>query len=300
MKTATTAILPIVPFDFESHEVRVITIDSNPWFCLRDMCDVLELDKNRPVSRFRFNNEGVAQYATPSAGGTQSMFYINEGNVFRLIARSKKPQAILFERWIFDEVLPAIRKHGRYEDANNKMATLIDQTIGTDGFHILQDLIIKKTKVLPIGVQRQAKSKLWSVLHTRFNVPRADLIPADDMDSACNFVAAYALEGEYLAGIQGDDHITINLPKAPGDEFDKLPVVRMYGYDVGCCSKLSEMLCLLRNAAKNDQYVRVMDIGAAELEVSGLRHHLEMTSSALQDIGRQTSNALNFTLRRMF
>lgn len=199
MKTATTATLPIVPFDFESHEVRVITIDSNPWFCLRDMCDVLELDKNRPVSRFRFNNEGVAQYATPSAGGAQSMFYINEGNVFRLIARSKKPQAIQFERWMFDEVLPAIRKHGRYEDTCSKMTTLIDQTIGTTGFQCLKGIVDGKIARLPRENRRGAKIHLWQQLHKAFSVVSAEDIPIESMSDARNFVAAYALEGEYIA-----------------------------------------------------------------------------------------------------
>ena len=51
----------------------------------------------------------------PSNGGNQEMLIITEGDVYRLIAHSKMPSAEKFESWIFDEVLPSIRKTGRYE-----------------------------------------------------------------------------------------------------------------------------------------------------------------------------------------
>lgn len=153
--------------------------------------------------------------------------------------------------------------------------TIQAKTIGTNGFNVLHDLIAKKAKVLPIGIQRQAKHRMWGMLHTRFNVPRAELIPANDMDSACNFVAAYAIEGEYIPAAMNDDHITVNLPKAPNDRFDNLPASRLFGMDLIYHSKLTELLALLRKAIKNDQYVRVMDISAAGIEVEALRHWVE-------------------------
>lgn len=153
--------------------------------------------------------------------------------------------------------------------------TIQAKTIGTNGFNVLHDLIAKKAKVLPIGIQRQAKHRMWGMLHTRFNVPRAELIPANDMDSACNFVAAYAIEGEYIPASKNDDHVTINLPKAPNDRFDNLPVSTLFGMDVMYYSKLSELLSLLSEAIRNDRYVRVIDISAVGIEVEALRHWLE-------------------------
>ncbi|MGO2147498.1 BRO family protein [Halomonas sp.] len=188
----------VIPFQFRATEVRIITIDNNPWFCLRDMCDVLDLDKNRSLNRFRFNTEGVAQYATPSAGGAQDMYYINEGNVFRLITRSKKPEALHLERWIFDEVLPAIRKHGHYRDAEGKMGTLIGQTIGTDGFHCLAAVVEGRLRRYPKATQQRARSHLWSQVRKAFGVSRGEDIPASQLDAARQFIAAYALEGEWL------------------------------------------------------------------------------------------------------
>ena len=116
---------------------------------------------------------------------------------------------------------------------------------------------------------------MWGILHTRFNVPRAELIPANDMDSACNFVASHAIEGEYIPASKNDDYITVNLPKAPNDRFYNLPASRLFGMDLIYHSKLTELLALLRKAIKNDQYVRVMDISAAGVEVEALRHWVE-------------------------
>jgi hypothetical protein len=59
-------------------------------------------------------------------------------------------------------------------------------------------VIGQKVAILPTGVQRQAKHKLHAILHTRFNVPRTELIPAEKLDVACEYLAAYALEGEWL------------------------------------------------------------------------------------------------------
>ena len=50
----------------------------------------------------------------PTKGGKQEMLFISEGDVYRLIAKSKLPSAEKFEHWVFDEVLPSIRKNGGY------------------------------------------------------------------------------------------------------------------------------------------------------------------------------------------
>jgi hypothetical protein len=100
--------------------------------------------------------------------------------------------------WLAGEVLPAIRKNGRYEDSVGKMTTLIGQTIGTDGFHMLGAILKGKVSSLPAATQRRATSKIWSQTHAAFGVRSAADIPADLLDSARNFIAAYALEGEWL------------------------------------------------------------------------------------------------------
>ena len=68
----------------------------------------------RPADAISAHCKGVCVLPTPSAGGVQNTKFITEGDVYRLIAHSKLPGAERFERWVFDEVLPSIRKHGSY------------------------------------------------------------------------------------------------------------------------------------------------------------------------------------------
>lgn len=82
-----------------------------------------------------------------------------------------------------------------FDQLEQKGQGIWDTTIGTDGAHVLGELVTKKVKHLPKHLQNSVRMTLWSRLHTRFNVPRAELIPARQMDSAANFLAAYVYEG---------------------------------------------------------------------------------------------------------
>lgn len=121
---------------------------------------------------------------------------MNESGLYSLILTSRKAEAKRFKKWVTAEVLPAIRKHGRYVDSDNRMGTLIGQTIGTDGFHCLAALLDGKVRRLPAKVRRGAKNHIWSQVHKAFSVVSVEDIPASAMDSVRTFIAAYALEGE--------------------------------------------------------------------------------------------------------
>ena len=188
----------VIPFRFEAREVRTIVIDDQPWFCAADVCEVLGYANSRQAIQKNCRPEGVSVRDTLTRGGKQALTFIAEGNLYRLIIKSRKEEAQRFEAWVCDEVLPAIRKQGRSEDTDNRMATLVGQTIGTDGFHMLGAVVKGKVSSLPAAIQRRATSKIWSQTHAAFGVRSAADIPADQLDSARNFIAAYALEGEWL------------------------------------------------------------------------------------------------------
>ena len=126
------------------------------------------------------------------------MLVINESGLYSAILRSRKAEAKRFKKWITAEVLPAIRKHGRYDDEENKLNTLVGQTIGTDGFHCLAAVVDGKLRHLPAAARRRARGHLWSQVHKAFSVVSAEHIPASQLEAARNFIAAYALEGEWL------------------------------------------------------------------------------------------------------
>lgn len=89
--------------------------------------------------------------------------------------------------------------HAVNHRGNGHAMTVLGQTIGTDGFHMLGALVKGKVSSLPAAVQRRATAKIWSQTHAAFGVRSAEDIPAGQLDSARNFIAAYTLEGEWLA-----------------------------------------------------------------------------------------------------
>lgn len=102
-------------FNFNSSAVRVIT-DSNQehWFCGKDVCDILGYTNDSKALKDHCKEKGVTKRYSPTQGGKQELTFINEPNLYRLIIKSRKPEAEKFEAWVFEEVLPQIRKTGKY------------------------------------------------------------------------------------------------------------------------------------------------------------------------------------------
>lgn len=102
----------LIPFDFDSHPIRVLLKDGNPWFCLVDVCRALDLDRSSDLIR-SLDKQGWVSNPGLTVKGIP-MIFIHEPNLYRLIFRSDKPEARRFQDWVFNEVLPAIRKTGEY------------------------------------------------------------------------------------------------------------------------------------------------------------------------------------------
>lgn len=96
----------------EFGEIRTIEIDGKPYFVGTDVAKALGY--NNPRDAVSRHCKGVVKHDTPTSSGIQSMSYINEGDLYRLIMKSKLPSAEKFESWVMDEVLPTIRKTGSY------------------------------------------------------------------------------------------------------------------------------------------------------------------------------------------
>lgn len=100
--------------------VRTIEENGNVLFCGKDVADALGYKDTVNALKQHCYKDGVVFYdLTDSLGRTQQAKFINEGNLYRLIAHSKLPKAAEFERWVFDEVLPTIRKTGGYVNDEN-------------------------------------------------------------------------------------------------------------------------------------------------------------------------------------
>ena len=94
----------------EFGSIRTFELDGKVLFCGKDIAKALGYQ--RTADAITAHCKGVCVLPTPSNGGIQRMKFIPEGDVYRLIVHSKLPSAERFERWVFDEVLPSIRKHG--------------------------------------------------------------------------------------------------------------------------------------------------------------------------------------------
>jgi prophage antirepressor-like protein len=105
----------------EFGDIRTAEIDGKPYFVGADVAKALGY--NNPRDAVSRHCKGVVKRDTPTSSGIQSMSYINEGDLYRLIMKSKLPSAEKFESWVMDEVLPTIRKTGSYQ----KPLTTVEQ-----------------------------------------------------------------------------------------------------------------------------------------------------------------------------
>lgn len=140
----------------EFGEVRAQEINGEPWFVLKDVCQVLGIAKHGNVAhRLDEDQKGACLVGTP--GGEQEMVAVNESGLYTVILRSDKPQAKAFRKWITGEVLPSIRKTGGYQIYQAPEMELPHQwmkrgTILSDD--AAKELGIKKDKIRDLLVSR--------------------------------------------------------------------------------------------------------------------------------------------------
>ena len=101
-------------FCFEQKTVRTQQINGESFFCLKDICNILDI-KNYNDCKNRLNEKGVVITDTLTKGGKQQVIFINESNLYKIAFQSRKPEAEKFTDWVTSEVLPTIRKTGKYE-----------------------------------------------------------------------------------------------------------------------------------------------------------------------------------------
>ena len=119
VNTTTSTATSSTPQIFKNPEfgsIRVVEENGKYLFCGADAARALGYA--RPNEAISKHCKGTLKRRTPTTGGIQEMLFIPEGDLYRLIVHSKLPSAEQFEQWVFDEVLPSIRKTGGYVDEN--------------------------------------------------------------------------------------------------------------------------------------------------------------------------------------
>lgn len=98
----------------QTMDVRMVMQGDEPWWVLADVCRALGLERTDSVAR-RLDPDEKGTHLVSAPGGPQEMAIINESGLYMVIFRSDKPEAKAFKRWVTHEVLPSIRRTGRYE-----------------------------------------------------------------------------------------------------------------------------------------------------------------------------------------
>lgn len=113
-------------FDFRGASLRTLTDEAGePWFVAKDVCDILGMS-NPSMAVTALDKDEVAQidpkdYLGSENRSNQAVNIVSEPGLYKLIMRSRKPEAHEFQRWVTHEVLPSIRKHGGYMAGQERM-----------------------------------------------------------------------------------------------------------------------------------------------------------------------------------
>lgn len=104
----------ITTFSFENKSIRTLGTPEIPLFVAVDLATILGYQSAKDATRFLDEDERT-QVAVETAGGTQKVTAVTESGLYAMILKSRRPEAKRFRKWVTSEVLPAIRKTGRYE-----------------------------------------------------------------------------------------------------------------------------------------------------------------------------------------
>lgn len=168
--TGTSA--PITPFLFETHAVRVVLRDGEPWFVAADVCAALTIGNSRmALDRLDDEEKGVSSIDT--LGGAQQVAIVNESGLYALVLRSRKPEARKFAKWVTGKVLPSIRKTGGYGLA--PAAPALPEPASIDVRALLLDGQSDPTTALPPELQKAIELRAWTLAHEAYGLVREHL-----------------------------------------------------------------------------------------------------------------------------
>lgn len=202
-------------FNYNGNEVRTIQKDGEPWWVLKDVCDVLNIENHKDLPK-RLEDDEVGRFDLPhpqSRNKTLEMLCINESGLYNVILRSDKPEAKPFRKWVTSEVLPSIRKHGAYMTPQKiEEALLNPDTI----IKLATNLKAEREKRMELERQAEKDKPLVtfansvSVAKTSILVGElAKLLKQNGVDMGQNRLFTWMRENGYLISRKGTDY---NMP----------------------------------------------------------------------------------------
>ena len=105
----------ILSFNFKTKKITALVDEFGKiWFIAKELCDVLKYKNTSDIIKSHCLPKGISSGYTLTGGGKQKSTLIDEPNLYRLVMRSKQKNAVSFQNWVVEEVLPSIRKTGSY------------------------------------------------------------------------------------------------------------------------------------------------------------------------------------------
>ena len=173
-------------FNFESNSIRTLAINNEPWFVAKDLCNAINISNYRDaIERLDQDEKGVA--LTDTLGGQQEMNIVSESGMYTLILRCRdavKKGSVphRFRKWVTSEVLPTIRKTGKYESKTS----VNDRT----GLRNAVNMLVSKKGLI--------YSEAYHLVHQRFNVESIEDLTLEQLPQAVEYVHKIILEGKLI------------------------------------------------------------------------------------------------------
>lgn len=193
-------------FNFESHEVRSLLLNNEPWFVGKDVAEALGYSKARNAIATHIDSEDKKDAPIQGTlGGVQEMTVINESGLYSLVLSSKLPSAKKFKRWVTSEVLPTLRKTGQYQVKELSGSELMAKALIE-----AQNVLAAKDKQIEEMKPKALFADAVATSHTSILVGElAKILKQNGIDMGQKRLFAWLREKGYLIKRQGTDY---NMP----------------------------------------------------------------------------------------
>lgn len=177
-------------FTFEDTSLSILGDNLNPLFIVQQICAVLGYSNPRKAISDHCDTEDVCKVEVQTKGGKQLVNCVNESGLYALIFGSKLPKAKQFKRWVTNEVLPAIRRAGRYEVPTGDTITNAQQVA-------IQQAVARRAKKTAVYYQT-----IYRAIKVRYQIPRYTELKQSQFEDCLRFI----------------ETVDLSVPEAPASE----------------------------------------------------------------------------------
>lgn len=163
-------------FTFESTSLTILGTVLNPLFVAQQICNVLGFTNPWKAIKDHVDPEDVCKVEVQTNGGKQLVNCVNESGLYALIFGSKLPKAKQFKRWVTNEVLPAIRRAGRYEVPTGDTITNAQQVA-------IQQAVARRAKKTAVYYQT-----IYRAIKVRYQIPRYTELKQSQFEDCLRFI----------------------------------------------------------------------------------------------------------------